>query len=121
MRAAIIKLRDVGKETLRQVVKIDKQFVADRTRVYDRLGQLAEDVISELPEDVSDADYEQASKVQDQIEDLSADLEAISLTGGALEDLQTALGDALDEIFARLKEAEAQVTEVERLGVKLGV
>ena len=120
-RAAIAKLREASKDVIRQVTKIDKQHTADRTRVYDRLGQLADDVVDKLPEEASDADADRARAIQDQINDLAADVEEIFLAGSAVEDLGGMLGDTINEIYTSLKEAEAQLTKVERLGATLGI
>jgi hypothetical protein len=48
-RAVIAKLHEANKEAVRQLMKIDKQHATDRTRIYDRLGQLADDVVEKLP------------------------------------------------------------------------
>ena len=120
-RAAIARFREASKEAIRQVAKIDKQHVADRGRVYDRLGQLADDVVDKLPEEASEADAERAHAIQEQINDLSSDVDEISLAGSAVEDLGGMLGDTINEIYARLKEAESQLAKVERLGAKLGI
>ena len=120
-RAAIARFREAIKEAIRQVAKIDKQHVADRGRVYDRLGQLADDVVDKLPEEASEADAERAHAIQEQINDLSSDVDEISLAGSAVEDLGGMLGDTINEIYARLKEAESQLAKVERLGAKLGI
>ena len=120
-RAVIAKLREAHKDTVRQLTKIDKQHVADRTRVYDRLGQLAEDVVDKLPEEATDADSDRAYAIQEQINDLSAEIDEVSLAGSAVEDLDGMLGDTINEVYAHLKEAEAQIAKAERLGVKLGI
>lgn len=118
-RAALTKLRDVGKETVRQLTRIDKQHTADRTRFYETLGKLADDVTGKLPENVEDSDWERANALQDEVNDLAADVDEVSIIG----DVET-LGSVFDEItgfYARLKEAEAQLSKVERLGAKLGI
>jgi len=121
MRAVIAKLRDVSKDAIRQVTKIDKQHTADRGRVYDRLGQLADDVVEKLPEEASEPDVERAHAIQAQINDLSAEVEEIALAGSTIEDLGGMLGDTINEIYAHLKEAESQLAKAERLGAKLGI
>ncbi len=121
MRAIIAKLRETNKEAIRQLTKIDKQHDADRTKVYDRLGQLAEDVTDKLPEEAADADVDRAYALQEQVNDVAADVEETSLAGSYLEDLPGQLKDAFDEIYGSLKSAEAQITKVERAGAKLSI
>lgn len=120
-RAVVTKLREANKDAVRQLTKIDKQHVADRTRVYDRLGQLADDVVGKLPEEASDADTEHAYAIQEQINDLSSDVDEVSLAGSSIEDLGGMLGDTINEIYAHLKEAETQLAKVERVGTKIGI
>lgn len=121
MRAVIAKLREAHKEAVRQLTKIDKQQVADRTRVYERLGQLADDVVDKLPEEATDSDSDRAHTIQEQINDLSSDVDAVSLAGSSVEDLGGMLGDTINEIYAHLKETETQLAKVERVGTKLGI
>ena len=120
-RAVIARLREASKEAIRQVAKIDKQHAADRGRIYDRLGRLVDDVVDKLPEEASETDVESAHAIQEQINDLSADVDEISLAGSTIEDLGGMLGDAIDEIYTHLKAAESQLTKVDRLGAKLGI
>lgn len=120
-RAVVVKLRELGKEAIRQVEKIDKQHNADRARVYDRLGQLAEDIVDKLPEGATIADSDRAHAIQEQINELSSDVDEVSLAGSSVEDLGAILGDAIKEIYALLKEAEIQLAKVDRLGTKIGV
>lgn len=120
-RAALTKLRDVGKETVRQLTRIDKQHTADRTRFYEALGKLADGVFDVLPDEEGEVspEWERASALQDRVNDLAADVDEVSI----ISDVET-LGSVLDEItgfYARLKEAEAQLSKVERLGTKLGI
>lgn len=120
-RAALSKLRETSKEVTKQLARIDKQHSVDRARVYDRLGQLADDVVEKLPEEAADADVDRAHVIQEQIYDVTASVEEVSLAGSAVEDLPGALGEAISEIYDGLKEAETQVSKVERLGAKIGV
>jgi methyl-accepting chemotaxis protein len=120
-RAALARLREAIKEGTKQLAKIDKQHTSDRARVYDRLGQLADDVVEKLPEEATDADVDRAHVIQKQIHDVASSVEEVSLAGNEVEDLAGVLGDAISEIYARLKEAETQISEVERLGTKIGV
>ena len=120
-RAALSRLRELNKETLKQLAKIDKQHVADRSRLYDRLGELADDMISKLPEEASEADSERAYVLQTQINDLAADVEEISIAGSALEDLNSMLDEAVRDAYASLKQSEADLSKMERLGTKLGI
>jgi hypothetical protein len=120
-RAIIAKLRETNREAIKQLTKIDKQHDADRTKVYDRLGQLADDVVEKLPEEATDADSERAYALQEQINDVAADVEEVSLAGSTLEDLSGLLKDAFDDLYTSLKSAETQIVKVERAGTKLGI
>lgn len=120
-RLVITKLRDASKEALRQLAKIDKQHVADRGRVSERIGQLAEDVVHRLPEEADDAAFERAYVIQEQVNDLASDLDEVALASSTIEDLEGALSDTIKEIYAALKEAESQIAKVERVGTKLGI
>lgn len=120
-RAALAKLRNASKVAIRQLAKINKQHAADLGRVYDALGQLADDVVEKLPEEAADADVDRAHAIQEQINDLAAAVEEISLAGGEVTDLASSIDTAIGEIYARLKEAEAQLGQVTRLGAKIGV
>ena len=120
-RAALSRLREVNKETLKQLAKIDKQHVADRSRLYDRLSELAEDMINKLPEEASEADSERAYALQEQINDLATDVEEISLAGSAREDLNSLLDEAIRDAYTSLKQSEADLSKAERLGTKLGI
>lgn len=120
IRAALTKLREANRETIKLLTKLDKLHVADRTRLYERLGELAEDVVDKLPEEASDADFEHAYVIQEQINDLAAEIEEVSIAGTAVEDL----GDddeTVREAYASLKESEAQLAKMERLGAKLSL
>ena len=117
----IARLHEASKEAIRQVAKIDKQHVADQGRVYDRLGQIAEDVVDKLPEAAADADSDRARVLQDQVNDLAADVDEVSLVGSSVEDLGGMLSDTIKEIYMSLKEAESQLSKVERLGAKLSI
>jgi len=121
MRAVLGKLRDAHKEAVRQLSKIGKQHTSDRTRVYDRLGQLADDVVEKLPEETPEAAVDEAYALQEQINDLAGDLDEVSLASSSIEDLTGTLADTCNEIYASLKEAEAQLSKVERGAAKLGV
>jgi len=120
-RLVIAKLRDASKEALRQLAKIDKQHVADRGRVSERIGQLAEDVVDRLPEEADDAAFDRAYVIQEQVNDLASDLDEVALASSTIEDLEGALSDTIKEIYAALKEAESQIAKVERVGTKLGI
>ena len=120
-RAALSRLREVNKKTLKQLAKIDKQHVADRSRLYDRLSELAEDMINKLPEEASEADSERAYALQEQINDLATDVEEISLAGSAREDLNSLLDEAIRDAYTSLKQSEADLSKAERLGTKLGI
>lgn len=120
-RTALTKLREVSKETIRQLDKLDKQHVTDRGRVYDRLGALADDVVDKLPEEATDGDSDRAYALQEQINDLAADVEEISFAASATEDLGGLVGDTINEAYASLRETEAKLAKVERLAAKLGL
>lgn len=120
-RAVITKLRDASKEAIRQLAKIDKQHVADRVRVSERIGQLADDVVDKLPEGADDAAFDRAYVIQEQVNDLASDLDEVALASSTIEDLEGALSDTIKEIYAALKEAESQIAKVERVGTKLGI
>ncbi len=124
-RAALTKLRDVGKETVRQLTRIDKQQDAERERLYDTLGKLADGVYDALPEEPETKDpawereFERASALQDEVGNLASDVEEVSLHF----DME-ALGTLLDEVagfYKGLKETESQLSKVERVGAKLGI
>ena len=120
-RAVITKLRDTSKEAIRQLAKIDKQHVADRVRVSERIGQLADDVVDKLPEDADETAVDRAYVIQEQVNDLASDLDEVSLASSTVEDLEGTLSDTIKEIYAALKEAESQIAKVERVGIKLGI
>ena len=120
-RAVITKLRDTSKEAIRQLAKIDKQHVADRVRVSERIGQLADDVVDKLPEDADDAAFDRAYVIQEQVNDLASDFDEVSLASSTVEDLEGTLNDTIKEIYAALKETESQIAKVERVGTKLGI
>lgn len=120
-REAIAKLHEAGKETMRQAAKIDKQHATDRERVYDHLGQLADDVVDKLPAEASSTDADQARAIQDRINDLASNVEEVSLAGSAFEDLGGVLNDTIKGVYTALKEAESQLAKMELLGVKLGI
>ena len=120
-RAALSRLREVNKEMLKQLAKIDKQHVADRSRLYDQLGELAEDMIEKLPEEASDSDSERAYALQEQINDLADVVEEIAIAGSTLEDLNSMLDEAVRDAYASLKQSEADLSKMERLGTKLGI
>ena len=120
-RAVVAKLRELSKGVILRVEKINKQHVAERTRVYDRLGQLADDVVDKLPEEATKADADRAYVIQGQINDLASDVDEVSLAGTALEDLSNVLTDLTKEIYEHLKEAEVQLSKVERVGLKIGI
>lgn len=117
VRAALSKLREMSK----QLAKINKHHTTDLVRTYDRLGQLADDVVEKLPAEATDADSDRAHTIQEQIYDLAADVEEISLAGSEVEDLAGAIDDAIDEIYRRLKATETKLGEVVRLGAKIGI
>src|SRR5207244_5066123 len=108
-RVAIERLREVGRETIRQLAKIDKQHVADRTRLYDKLGQIADDMTAKLPEEATDDDFNQAHAIQEQVNDLASEVDEVSLAGNSVEDLGGLFGDSIREIYRSLKESEAQL------------
>jgi hypothetical protein len=119
-RAALTKLREVGKETVRHLTKIDKQHASDRDRLSSKLGELADDVIDKLPEAAA-SDLDRARALQEQINDLAGDVEEISFGGGALEDLGGYLHDTINETYASFKAVEVQLSTMERLATKLGI
>lgn len=116
-RAVLTRLR----ETLRQLAKIDKQHAADRTRLYDKLGEIADDVVEKLPEEATEFDVDRAYTIQEEINGLASEVDEVSLAGSAIEDLNAQLGDAIKDIYESLKVAEIQLAKVDRLGTKLGV
>jgi methyl-accepting chemotaxis protein len=120
-RRTLAKLHDASKVAIKQLAKINKQHATDLGRVYDTLGQLADDVVEKLPEEAADADVDRAHAIQEQINDLAAAVEEISLAGGEVTDLASTINAAIGEIYARLREAEAQLGQVTRLGAKIGV
>ena len=120
-RVALTRLRDVGRETIKQLAKIDKQHLTDRGRLYDKLGQLADDVVDKLPEEAADPDLDRAFALQEQINDLASEVDEVALAGSSVEDLGALFGDAVNEIYKSLKESEAQLAKVERIGAKIGV
>lgn len=120
-RATLARLRELTKETIKQLTKINKQHVTERDRLYTKLGQLADDVVDKLPEEAADSDYDRARVLQDQINDLAADLEEVSLSASAAEDLGGLAKDTIDEAYSSLRETEAQLIKVERLAAKLGI
>lgn len=121
MRAALTHLRDLGRSTSRQLAKLAKQQSADGTRLSDRLGVLADGATSDLPDNAPDAEFDRAFARGEQIGDVAGAVEEISLAGGAVDDLSAALGDAVGDVFAGLREAEAQVAALERAAAKLGL
>jgi hypothetical protein len=121
IRGVLVKLRETSKDSIKQIAKIDKQHVADRGRIYDLLGKLADDLVEELPEEASDVDIEHAYALQEPINDLSADTEEISLLGMAGEDLETSVSEAISGIYNSLKEAERQLAKVQSLSRKLNI
>ena len=124
-RAALTKLRDVAKETLRQLVKLDKQQDAERTRLYEALGKLADGVFDALPEEPEtkdpawDREFERASALQDEVGDLASSVDEISLHID-MDALSSLLGE-IAGFFKGLKETEAQLSKVEGAGSKLGI
>lgn len=120
-RSVITKLRDASKEAVRQLAKIDKQHVADRVRVSERVGQIADDVVDKLSEEADDTAFDRAYVIQEQVNDLASDLEEVSLASSSVEDLEGLLSDTIKEIYASLKETESQLAKVERVGTKLGI
>lgn len=120
-RAALAKLRETSKETIRQLAKLDKQHAADRDRLYEKLGEIANDVVDKLPEEATDSDSDRAYVIQAQVNDLAADVEEISLAASTIEDLGDMIRDAVDEAYASLKETEARLAKVEWIAAKLGI
>ena len=121
IRAALAKFRELAKDTVKQIGKISKQHVAERTRLYDTLGELADDVLAKLPDNVPDSEYDRASKLQDQINDLAGEVEEISMLENAVEDLAAIVKDAIDEAYTGLREVEVQIAKVGRHAAKLGI
>ena len=121
IRAALAKFRELAKDTVKQISKISKQHVTERARLYDALGELADDVIAKLPDDVPDAEYDRASKLQDQINDLAGEVEEITLLENAIDDLAAVAKDTIDEAYASLREVETQIAKVGRHAAKLGI
>ena len=121
IRAALAKFRELAKDTVKQISKISKQHVTERTRLYDTLGELAEDVLAKLPDDAPDGEYDRASKLQDQINDLAGEVEEITLLENAIEDLAAVAKDTIDEACASLREVEAQIAKVSRQAAKIGI
>ena len=117
-RAALTRLRELSRETVKQLAKLDKQHAADRDRVYAKLGELADDVVDKLPEEAAN-NSDRAYALQEQINDLAAEVEEISLA--STEDLGGMIGDTVSEAYASLKDAEVQLSKIERLATKLGV
>lgn len=120
-RAALSRLKEVSRDAIKQLDKINKQHTADRTRVYDKLVQLGDDLVEKLPDDASDEDSDRAYSLQEEVHTLASEVEEISGTASAVEDLESLLSDAVREAFAVLKETETQLAKVERIGAKLGV
>ena len=120
-RAALSRLKEVSRDAIKQLDKINKQHTADRTRVYEKMVQLGDDLVEKLPDDASDEDSDRAHALQEEVHALASEVEEVGGTASAVEDLESLLVDAVREAFAALKEAESQLTKVERLGAKLGV
>lgn len=118
MRVTLAKLREAHKDASRQLTRVAKQHDADKTRVQERLGKLADDVV-ELPEEVPETELDNAYEVQEQVHKLAADVEELFLVN-SLEDLGDML-DTISELYADLKKAETQLAKVESFGTKLGV
>ena len=121
MRAVLTEFRDLGGAATKRLSKLAKQQAADSNRVYGRLGALSDDATSDLSDDASDAELERAYARGEQINEVAADVEEISLAGGAVEDLAAVVRDAVDDVFSGLREAEAQVSALERAAAKLGL
>ena len=121
IRAALAKFRELAKGTVKQIGKISKQHVAERTRLYDTLGELADDVVAKLPDDVPESEYDRASKLQDQINDLAGEVEEVTLLENAIEDLAAIAKDTIDEAYTSLREVETQIAKVGRHAAKLGI
>lgn len=120
-RAMILKLRDTSKETFAQLKKLDKQYAADRARLGDQLGILADGVIGKLPEDATEADDQRALALEAQIADLQSAVEETSF-GGFFEDLERGIREMLnDDGLKSLKATDEQIAHLEKLGAKLGI
>lgn len=120
VRAALAKLRDLGKETGKHLERLSRQQAADQERVASRIGALADDVVDKLPEEATDADRDHAYVLQEQINDLAGGLEEISLASDAVDDLR-GLADTINDAYGALREAEAQLKRVEQMAGKLGI
>jgi hypothetical protein len=124
-RAVLTKLRDVAKETVRQLTRLDKQQTAERVRLYETLGKLADGVYDALPEEPEtpdpswERDFERASALRDEVENLAGNVDEISLHVDT-EVLANVLGE-IAGFYDGLKETEAQLSKVERVGAKLGI
>lgn len=121
VRSIVSAFRSQSSETLRQVTKIQKAFAADRERLLEQLGSLANDVVEKLPGEATSADAAQARVLQAQIEDLAASIEDLAFAESALDDLRGAISDTLSEIYTALKATETHVAAVERGGTKIGI
>lgn len=120
-REALTRLHAANKETLRQLARINKQHVTDRARTCAKLGELAEDVVVKLPAEATETDVDRAYALQEEVVAIASEVEEVSLAENAIEDLGAALGDQLKEIYVSLKDAEVQLSKMERLGAKLDV
>jgi chromosome segregation ATPase len=120
-RAALAKLRDASKEALREVTRLDKQHTSDKTRVYDQLCKLADDVIDKLPEEAAEADSDRVYEIHEQINNVASEVDEVSFTSSSVEDMASGLKDMIDDVYARLKDAESQLSVVAREGAKIGV
>ena len=120
-RAALTRLRELTKETIKQLAKINRQHTAERDRLATKLSQLADDVVDKLPEEAAEDDYDRARAIQDQVNDLASDVEEISLAASAIEDFEVLAKDTVDEAFASLRETDMQLAKIERLAAKLAL
>ena len=120
-RATLTKFRAQSGEAFKQIMKISKQQAADRTRLYEKIGALAEDIVDKLPEEATDDDAYQARSLQDQLNDLASEVDEIALSEDATQDLKSMLDEAIRETYDRLKETEIQLSKMERLGAKLRI
>ena len=121
IHATLTRFRELSRRAVKQLTKLNKQQIADRDRIYAKLGALADDVVNKLPEEATALDSDRAYELQEQINDLAADVEEISLAERSTEDLADLISSGLDDAHASLRETAAQLSKIERLAAKIGI
>jgi len=121
-RAVLTGFRVAHKEAVQQLTKIAGKQTSDTERLYDKLGDLAEDVVNKLPDEAEESDFEKAREIQEQINDLASEVEELSLGRSAIEDLGGDLAkDLVSQVFVKIKELETELSAMERRAAKLKI